>query len=76
MDIDGLTIFSDPAQQRVAHMRDQYESHVQALEASIRTLRSMVYHMASGTNGTGKYLQDNRDEVVGLILGHPFSELC
>lgn len=67
LDVDGLTIFSDPVQQRMAQMKSDYERQIQVLTAQLDEARIALIQHASACNGAGRCILDNfRDDMVGF----------
>lgn len=65
LDVDGLTIFSDPVQQRMAQMKSDYERQIQVLTAQLDEARIALIQHASACNGAGRCILDNfRDDML------------
>lgn len=65
LDVDGLTIFSDPVQQRMLQMKVDYERHIQMLTCQLEEAKIALNQHASACNGAGRCILDNfRDEIL------------
>ncbi|VDI78779.1 myotubularin-related protein 3/4 [Mytilus galloprovincialis] len=65
LDVDGLTIFNEPVQQRMLQVKSDYERQIQLLTSQLEETRAALIHHASACNGAGRCLLDNlRDDLL------------
>lgn len=62
-DFDGLTVYVDPVQQRIAQMKFEYDAQIRFLTRQLVDTRLMMKQVM-GLNGAHVIMDFNRDEAV------------
>ena len=70
LDSDGLTVYNDPVQQRLAQIEANYRSQIQHLQRHLHLAKNLLYHYTSGRNGAGNHLAETSSLVVSGQPGH------
>ncbi|KAJ8312915.1 hypothetical protein KUTeg_010288 [Tegillarca granosa] len=67
LDIDGLTTFNDPVQQRMLQIEAEYKKDIQVLQSQLSAAYGLLMQHASACSGAGRcLLEAAKDDIVSL----------
>lgn len=67
LDIDGLTIFNEPVQQRMRQIETDYERQIQALKSHLANAQALLLQHASACSGAGRCALDLAKDDMFLL---------
>ncbi|XP_033747219.1 myotubularin-related protein 3-like [Pecten maximus] len=67
LDIDGLTIFHEPVQQRMRQIETDYERQIQALKSHLANAQALLLQHASACSGAGRCALDLAKDDMLLL---------